>query len=222
MTATTIYQLLDLSDHIYECCKENYKEKEEHIEISGNLLNCTSSNFKAIAEANLFTYQILSDQEDPAATTYLNTWMRFETLARKARNNEMNVKVNKSWRDKKYDSKKLWKAIYWKGSAETKIEKPAHEADTMKYFTAIFQSSKTRDHATVSDVKDELLKYDNYIPSLDDPFTMDELDNSLKQIGTGVSVDGIQPAIAKLLPKNIKGNILDSVSYTHLTLPTKA
>ena len=120
----------------------------------------------------------------------------------------MNVRVNKSWRDKKYNSKELWKTIDWKGNAQNKIEKPAHESDTMEYFTKIFQSSKTKDQPTVSDVTTDLNNYDTYIPSIDDPITMKELDDSIKQIGKGVSLDGIPPAIAKILPLNIKENIL--------------
>ena len=200
---------IKLSNHIYECCTNSYKQSEEHIEISGNLLNCKSSNFLAIAEANLHMYNILSRQEDPAANTYLEKWMKFEELARKTKNNEMNVKINKTWRDKKYDSTKLWKTIDWKGNAETKIEKPAHEADTMKYFTGIFQSNKTKDHAIVSDITGEIAKYVNYVPQLDDPITMEEVDQSLIEIGKGVSLDGIPPKIAKFLPQNIREAILE-------------
>ena len=109
------------------------------------------------------TYMILSNQNDPRSTTYLENWMKFENLARKAANNEMNVKVNKSWRDKQDDGKELWKLIDWKGKAETKVEKPAHESDTMKYFTEIFQSSKTKKHPVVSNITNELNNYNTYI-----------------------------------------------------------
>ena len=201
---------INLTNHIYKCCSESYTEKERnHIDLSGNLLNCNSTHFKAIADANLFTYRIMLDQNDPTSITYLNNWIKFENLARKATNNEMNVKVNKSWRDKKYDPKKLWKAIDWKGNAEIKVEKPAHESDTMKYFTAIFQSEKTKEHPIVSDIVNEVHSYSKYIPSLDDPFSMDELNVSLMQMGTGVSLDGIPPSISKILPRNIKENMLD-------------
>ena len=54
-----------LTNYLYECCRNSYKEKEQHIEISGNLLNCKSANFKAIADANLFTYNTLSQQKHP-------------------------------------------------------------------------------------------------------------------------------------------------------------
>ena len=203
-----------LTNHIYDCCRENYKKNDEHIELTGNLLNCTSANFKAIAEANLVAYRTLSDQGDPTANTYLENWVKFENLTRKAKNKEMNVRVNKSWQDKRYDSKKLWQTIDWKGKAEQKVEKPAHEADTMRYFTAIFQSTKTKDHATISDVEDELSNYNTYVPSLDNPFTPTELERSLKEIGSGVSLDGLPPTIAQILPSNIKGDILELMNRT--------
>ena len=126
----------------------------------------------------------------------------------------MNVKVNKSWRDKKYDSKKLWQTIDWKGKAEEKVEKPAHESDTMKYFTAIFKSTKTKDRAKIWDTEDELSNYDTYVPSLDNPFTPEEVDEALRQIGSGVSLDGIPPTVAQILPNNIKGNILQLMNRT--------
>ena len=148
-------------------------------------------------------------EKDPRAITYLEEWRKFDTLAREASNSELNVRINKSWRDKRFDGRKLWNSIDWKGSAEAKVEKPAHESDTMKYFTSIFQSTKTKDHATIKDIKENLDNYNQYVPSLDDSFTMKELDNALKLIGTGVSLDGIPPAIATILPQNIKENIIE-------------
>ncbi len=61
----------------------------------------------------------------------------------------------------------------------------------------------------VSDISDEITKYDNYVPVLDDPFTMEELNISLREIGTGVSLDGIPPAIANILPCNIREHMLE-------------
>ena len=201
---------IKLANHIYKCCSESYKvDEKDQIHITGNLLNCKSTHFKAIAEANLFTYRVFSEQEDQRASEYLNNWIRFEQLAKKATNDELNVKVNKSWRDKKNDPKKLWRAIDWKGKAEAKIEKPAHESDTMKYFKGIFQADKTKDRPIVADIKNELSRYKKYIPPLDDPYEMKELDTALMQIGTGVSLDGIPPSVAKILPRNIKENILE-------------
>ena len=153
------------------------------------------------------------NEGDPTeAGKYLESWVKFENLAKRAINDEMNVRVNKTWRDQKYDGKKLWKLIDWKGNAESKVEKPAHESDTMKYFKGIFQSTKTINNPVVSDIQDQLNKYNTHIPQLDNPFDMEELNTSLSQVGTGVSLDGIPPTVAKILPYNIKQNILDLIN----------
>ena len=50
----------------------------------------------------------------------------------------------------------------------------------------IFQSSKTKDHSKISDLIEELNDNSNYISSLDDQFTMEELNTAIKMMGTGV------------------------------------
>ena len=77
-----------ISDFIYDSCKKSYKTHiEPETNLTDNLLNCSSSNFRAIAEANLFAYQTLS-KESVDTTQYLENWVRFENLARSAANNE--------------------------------------------------------------------------------------------------------------------------------------
>ena len=51
-----------------------------------------------------------------------------------------------------------------------------------------------------------------YIPSLDDMMQMNELEYALQCIGTGVSLDGLPPAIAKVLPHPLKEEILDLIN----------
>ena len=199
---------IKISDHIYNACQDSYKEQEEDEVMTDNMVNCRSPHFRAIAEANLSAHNLLS-REGVDTTQYLENWIRFEKLAKKAANEELNVRRNKSWRDIRFDGKKLWQAIDWNGKAEIKIEKPAYEADTIKYFTGIFNSAKTKNDPTVLDIIEDLHRYEMYIPSLDDTMGMDELDYALRSIGTGVSLDGIPPAIAKVLPQSLKEAILD-------------
>ena len=202
---------IKISDHIYNACQNSYAEAEEDEPLTDNLVNCRSSHFRAIAEANLFAHNSLST-EGHDTTQYVENWMRFEKLAKKAANEELNVRNNKSWRDKRFDGKKLWQAIDWSGKAEEKIEKPAYEADTNKYFTGIFNSVKTKNDPVIADVIEELNSYEMYIPSLDDMMQMNELEYALQCIGTGVSLDGIPPAIAKVLPQSLKEEILDLIN----------
>ena len=62
---------------------------------------------------------------------------------------------------------------------------------------------------TILDVIEDLNSYDMYIPSLDDRMNMDELNYALQCVGTGVSLDGIPPSIAKCLPQSLKEIVLD-------------
>lgn len=199
---------IKISDYLYTSCRDSSMKNRPPETLTDNLVNCSSANFKAIAEANLFAHQRLS-QNGVDTTQYIENWMRFEKLARTTMNNELNVRRNKAWRDKQYDGRKLWEAIDWNGKAETKIEKPAYEADTMKYFTGIFNSEKTKNNPIVHDIKEEIDNYNVYIPSLDDPISMEELQFALRNIGSGVSIDGIPPGIAKILPESFRMKILD-------------
>ena len=134
----------NLANHIYDCFIGSKRERTEKIPVTGNLLNCKSSNFKAIAEAHMFTYQTLSAKNDPNAAKYLEDWVKFDALAREASNIELNVRVNKFWKDKRFNGKELWKAVDWKGRVEEQVEKMAHEADTMKYFSSISNPRKQK------------------------------------------------------------------------------
>ena len=135
----------------------------------------------------------------------------YEKLARQARNDEMNCKINKSWKDKKGDGKKLWECIDWKGKAEVQPEKQAKEAEILRYFKGIFQSPKTKNNPVIDDVWDELDTYDMYIPILDDTPSMQELESAINAVGTGVSIDGLPPKIVKILPPSMKGHILNLI-----------
>ena len=49
---------MKISDFIYRCCKDSYTRcRPNGMTLTDNLLNCSSSNFKAIAEVNLFAHQ---------------------------------------------------------------------------------------------------------------------------------------------------------------------
>ena len=51
---------------------------------------------------------------------YLNRWIEYENIATQFENNEINSKVNKTWRNYKKDGRKLWKLVDWKGKAQKK------------------------------------------------------------------------------------------------------
>ena len=200
-----------IANNIYESCKRSYKQRvPTNTPLAPNLQNCNSKNFKAIAEANFYSYVTLANSGASVDRylTYIENWMKFEDMAKDAENNELNSQINTSWKDCKKDGKKLWNMIDWKGKAEVKKEEPADESETTKYFTEIFQSSKTKSHPVVSDVMHTVESYDTYIPILDDNPTMNELEIAISKIGNGVSMDGIPPSITKILPYSMKEVIL--------------
>ena len=203
---------IKISDGIYKACRDSYGIKTEVVDepLPENLNNCNSKHFKAIADMNLHAYKMLSLDPSVDISQYLNDWRKFENLAVKASNDELNTRINKSWKNVKKDGKKLWEAVDWKGVAEIKKEKPAMEADTMKYFTSIFQSPKTENHPRVEEIRVELDNYEVYIPIPDDPPTM-ELEIAFLKIGSGVSLDGIPPKIASFLPQSMKVVILQLI-----------
>ena len=113
--------------YIYEACKSSYikPERREDIPAQDNLRNCTSADFQTIADANIMTYNTYSNNGVPQADIqrYIEDWWKYEKLAKQARNDELNCKINKPWKDKKEDGKKLWECIDWKGKAEIQPEK---------------------------------------------------------------------------------------------------
>ena len=64
-----------------------------------------------------------------------------------------------------------------------------------KYFAEIFQSEKTAGMPTVNDVYKDLALNNVYIPFLDDPPSIDELEEAINNNGKGVSFDGLPPEI---------------------------
>ena len=203
-----------ITSGIYDACKKSYTRTRTHEEIppGDHFKNCSSSNFQAIANANLMAYNTYINNDTPMNTNkYIEDWLKFEKLAMQARNNELNSRINKSWKDKKGDGKKLWECIDWKGRAEIKPEKPAEEVEIVRYFKGIFQSPKTKDNPVVDEVWEDLETYDIYIPTLDDKPTMEELELACKAIGTGISIDGLPTKIVQFLPKSMKEVILDLI-----------
>ena len=60
----------------------------------------------------------------------------------------------------------------------------------------------------VRDVYNDLALHNVYIPSLDDPPSMEELVEAINSSGKGVRFDGLPPEILQLLPNQLKEVIL--------------
>ena len=196
---------IKLSSTIYNTCRRSYKGKSKPVEIPP-LPNCTSKNYKAIAEINLFTYETHIQNGIPfeQCKTYFENWAQFETLARQAEHNEFNTKINTAWKKAKNDGKSLWKLIDWDGKAEKKqdVVKIGNK-EIQLYFKNIFQAKETRSHPTTSDVQQRVNEYDIYVPALDKEPQRSELDLAIRTIGKGVALDGLPGDVIKMLPPEV-------------------
>ena len=99
-----------ITTSIYDACKLSYiKHKtREEVPQADNFKNCGSTHFQAIADANLMAYNTYSNTEinSTDASKYVENWVKFERLAVQARNDELNSKINTSWKNMKGDGKK--------------------------------------------------------------------------------------------------------------------
>ena len=91
------------------------------------------------------------------------------------------------------DSGTIWKAINWKGKiSDNNTTQPSDEE-----FKLHFEDLLNTDQGTTQDTD---LSDSPYIPVLDNPFTLPELDSALKDLGTGKSYTGICPGLLVGLP----------------------
>ena len=191
-----------LSDTIYNICHKCYKPKNLKPSISPtDFPNCTSKNYKAIAEMNLFTYQTQIDNGFHDCRGYLNSWSEFELLARQAEDEEYNTKINTGWKSAKNDGRKLWNMIDWKGKANTQqsVAVEIGEEVIQSYFRSIFQSSDTKHHPAMSTIQQDLQEYVAYVPTLDNDIEREELTIAIKDVGKGVGIDGLTEEVIRMM-----------------------
>ena len=205
-------ELCNIITHdIYQTCKKNRRKAEsETSEISFNN-NCTSKNFKAIAEANYERYQqlMLEGKQEDEYIQYLTTWCEAQMMARKHEVKEFNTKTNLRWNSCKKDGRTLWSLIDWKGkSINYQIDEIPPET-IQKYFRGIFQSPKIVDTPPIHDAFRIFADYDTYIHILDKEITLDEVNEAINDIGTGTSLDGISPELATIFPKELRETIVE-------------
>ena len=94
---------------IYDVCKKHYI-KNNIIPIQHpNAINCTSTNYNAIAEMNLHTYKQHINNGIPFENckNFLQRWIDFRQLAINAAYTELNLKINSSWKYAKNNGKKM-------------------------------------------------------------------------------------------------------------------
>ena len=189
---------------IYATCKANKKRPEHPEEAILQNQNCTSRHYAAIADANFKQYNqmLIEGKEENDYITYLKTWLEAEEHAKSKMKEEMNTRVNERWNSCKVnDGRTLWKAIDWKGkSVKEKTEEiPANVIHT--YFKGIFQSFKTKNNPTL---KEGVVYECSYVEELDKDITLEEVNKSMNEIGTGTGLDGIAPDVLKIIPLSMR------------------
>ena len=93
----------------------------------------------------------------------------------------------------------MWGVIDWKGMSDVNDNKILHDSQIQKYFRNIFQSHKTKQHPTVSNITNKLHNYFLYIPILDDVPNMSEVELALNNIHRGTEIDDLPPIVLKIL-----------------------
>ena len=96
----------------------------------------------------------------------------------------------------KYMNRKRIRPLLSDGETEEIPENVIHT-----YFRGIFQSFKTKDNPTLK----EGVTYEcEYVEEMDDDITIEEVNKSMDEIGTGTGLDGIAPDILKIIPLSMR------------------
>ena len=111
----------------------------------------------------------------------------------------------------------LWDMVDWNGKNVKNNKKHIDELEISNYFTGAFQSPQTKTHPRIEGTLSDVDSYEFYVPILDNPPTMMELEMAIKEIGNGVSFDGIPSKIAKIIPYAVKEIILELIKKVFYT-----
>ena len=209
--------VIDLNEDLYNVCVSKIKERKTVVKhmIKKHL---SSTNFKAIADANLHMYTLSTQRNDDAiiSSTYFDTWALHSTYCRLKEKEEYNEKVNTTWRTlSKEDPRKLWKKINYKNDdSKMATESSSLDGTTVTaYFKKIFQADRLKDNPVVEDIEDGLSEYTMHVPLLDDCFTIQELNLAIAKNGNGSGIDGLDKKVALLFPMKLRLCILNIFNH---------
>ena len=166
-------------------------------------------NYKAIAEANFEMYKHLvqNGECEEVYLRYLETWKTANDLAYKYIKENFDHKTHSNWLRLRSNPKCLWKRIDWKGKVLEPKEKELSTDTVDKYFTSIFNSNKVKT-PSLDDAAELIRISDNVIPALRTEISIEEINRAISKLGTGTSIDGIDPNIIKLLTPNLRETLL--------------
>ena len=195
-----------ITDGIYNACKRNSKTTHIDTDTIPNYANCTSRNFKAIAEANFSCYQHhIKQNHNPADINYYrDQWILYTTLTNKKKNEEHDTQTNIKWANSSTDAKKLWRMIDWKGEIREDTNNELSPYEIYSFFTKIFQARKTANSPVLSSVTNLLKDYSQTTQITDKDITTHEITTACLNTRKGTGFDGLAPDIVKIIPQSIK------------------
>ena len=102
----------------------------------------------------------------------------------------------------------MWEAIDWQGKSINRKSEQLSEVTVNSYLKSIFQSPKTMAKPTLGTIT--RVADNNYVEELDKDITLEEVNDSIKNVGKGTSLDGICPDIMHILPLSMR-NLLSQL-----------
>ena len=168
--------------------------------------------------ANYARFRILLNENADEMTylPFLNRWICYQELACYKEEKEYNLKADNKWKScVKSNSRKLWSLIDWRDKSNTVGCESLNSKIINTYFNEIFQSNNTKNNPTISDVIPMLKDYNMYVPILDDDISVDEFDLAINEIGTGISLDGLNPSVAKIFTYKLKLLLVKLLNKIH-------
>ena len=100
----------------------------------------------------------------------------------------------------------MWQETDWKGKKIEPKSKDLSVDIVNKYFRSIFQSNRVR--IEEDDITHLLENNTTSVPALSREPDINELNLAILKLGSGTSIDGIDPELIKMLPHNVRRQIL--------------
>ena len=155
-------------------------------------------------------------QGEASYVNYLDKWLFYKDLAKCKEDKEFNTTINSKWKScVKSNGRKLWELIEWNDKSKNVNYDTINPKIINSYFTNIFQNKNIIGNPTIQDIIQAVNNYDIYMPILDDVITMDEMNNAIEEIGTGVGIDGLYPSLTNIFTYKLKLSLVTFVNRIH-------
>ena len=196
----------DIANGVYNCCKDNYNRSNQNT-LKPHQENCTSKNFKAIADAHKHRFESIIDNPD-RANYHKQEWLFYQAVTWQKEEEELYMNKNEKWKVCCKDPKKLWKLLDYKGEVKSSISTCPPKIVKSYFENTIFNTDKISGNPVLKDIADEVTNYHHVNEITDSELTEEELEAAIKKFGTGVSFDGLPGKVLTLIPSNLRKVIL--------------